>query len=414
MTVDECCEGFAPRPPHPSDYIHQFYNNIFLPETSQPSGCPIAWGSTLLECLQIHNLTSFINLIMMATDQNITQLYNSSNSDITIFAPTNEAINQASISLNNTDFILGHTLEGTFKSDQLTYSTTLNPMSMSIDVVHLTVVDHYYYKPYAFYPPNYRYGPSPYSHQYFYSHQDQYILLNRDRFINGAKIVNPDACMIGKGSLHIIDKPIPFPDKSLVNILESTSNFSLFKQALDAVGTTRFLDSSLLSHTVFAPVNSAFDELPPDLFDCLLRFDRIPLGTIVLYHISDSVEYHSSLRLRNWVNSRLGQYIQITLSDDRTNALLGSEKATILYKDISATDGVLHGIDRLLMPSNIHYNACQQFATLSSSPSPVPTPSHTITSPIPIPSLITTSPIMISSPSLLPESSNVDSPLIPF
>ena len=129
-------------------------------------------ASTLLQCLEIHRLDSLVNLIIFA---NLTSEYNTTNNKITVFAPPNEYIEAIQIPSKEAaeDFVLAHTVLREVPKKYLTHKLKLE--SALDTMIHVTVVDHYYYRPYIYlyHPPYY----DPYSYKYYHNHRSQYILL---------------------------------------------------------------------------------------------------------------------------------------------------------------------------------------------------------------------------------------------
>lgn len=130
-------------------------------------------ASTLLQCLEIHQLHSFVNLIIFA---NLTLDYNTTNNEITVFAPPNEYIELMQISSKEDaeEFVLAHTVLREVPKKYLTHKLQLES-GLEDAIIHVTVVDHYYYRPYIYlhHPPYY----DPYSYKYYHNHRSQYILL---------------------------------------------------------------------------------------------------------------------------------------------------------------------------------------------------------------------------------------------
>ena len=109
------------------------------------------------------------------------------------------------------------------------------------------------------------------------------------------------------------------------------------------------LEQRLRSHeelTLFAPVDISFAYLPAETFDHLLRAEN--QGTL-----SDVLGYHvvfgklMSCELRGLC--RTPTVYGMELAIDNTGELR-VDGAKLLHVDILACNGVIHGIDRLLMP----------------------------------------------------------------
>lgn len=117
---------------------------------------------------------------------------------------------------------------------------------------------------------------------------------------------------------------------------------------------TRLLEGSSLeqrlrsqeSFTLFAPVDISFAYLPPETFDCLLRAENLGILADVLgYHVVPGKLMFRDLSGMRKTPTMYG----VELPIDNTSELR-VDGAKLLHVDILAWNGVIHGIDRLLMP----------------------------------------------------------------
>jgi uncharacterized surface protein with fasciclin (FAS1) repeats len=117
---------------------------------------------------------------------------------------------------------------------------------------------------------------------------------------------------------------------------------------------TRLLEGSLLeqrlrsheSFTLFAPVDISFAYLTPETFDGLLRAENQGfLSDVLGYHVIPGKVMRSELGDLCKTPTVCG----VELTVDNTTELK-VDGAKLLHVDIVARNGVIHGIDRLLMP----------------------------------------------------------------
>lgn len=222
-------------------------------------------------------------------------------------------------------------------------------------------------------------------------------------FINGAQIQNGDACKTDNGALHIVNRVLMPGEQTIADVLMGDPRFSMFVDALRFAGTFKFLAENDTSHTVFAPTNDAFNrDIPPDLFNCLTAYSRLPLSNLALYHISKQTDHSQLLSLRQNAFTILFQHgspqsILVVTADNGTIFLgeLGNQIA-ITMADIPASNGVIHAIDGVLMPPNIDYGDCQGF---------VPT-----TMPPPTTAAPTTMPPTTAAPTTMPPTTSTAAP----
>ena len=117
---------------------------------------------------------------------------------------------------------------------------------------------------------------------------------------------------------------------------------------------TRLLEGSPLeqrlrsqeSFTLFAPVDISFAYLSPETFDGLLRAENQGLLSDVLgYHVAPrKIMFRELCDL-----CKTPTVCGLELTVDNTTELR-VDGAKLLHLDIVACNGVIHGIDRLLMP----------------------------------------------------------------
>jgi len=101
--------------------------------------------------------------------------------------------------------------------------------------------------------------------------------------------------------------------------------------------------------TLFAPADMAFNGLPTDTLKWLLEPQNEHLLTGILwYHVVRGRFDCKQLEQIKTARTEQGQDLKIDLHQ---NILVDS--ARIVIKDIDATNGIIHGIDSLLMPSAI-------------------------------------------------------------
>lgn len=124
---------------------------------------------------------------------------------------------------------------------------------------------------------------------------------------------------------------------------------------------TRLLEGSVLeqklrsevAHTLFAPMDVAFAYLPPETFDTLLRAQSEGVLVDVLsYHAVQGKLMTDDLETLLEAKSVQGEKLTISYADN-----LKVEGARVLQADIGARNGVIHGIDRLLLPSKLAASA---------------------------------------------------------
>lgn len=101
--------------------------------------------------------------------------------------------------------------------------------------------------------------------------------------------------------------------------------------------------------TVFAPSDAAFNKLPSATLDGLLRGDRELLNQVMGYHFAAG-----RVAIERLVGKRIRAVMRAggdVIIDGKTGLRVNS--AQIVRPDISASNGVVHGIDSVLWPREL-------------------------------------------------------------
>ena len=140
--------------------------------------------------------------------------------------------------------------------------------------------------------------------------------------------------------------------ETVVDIAAGNEDFSTLVTAVQAAGLPATL-SSEGPFTVFAPVNDAFEALPAGTVDTLLMPEnKDQLTAVLTYHVIPSKALSSDLKDGMKVTTVQGQDLTIGVSgDDVTVTDANGGKASVLQADVEAENGVVHVIDKVLVPA---------------------------------------------------------------
>jgi uncharacterized surface protein with fasciclin (FAS1) repeats len=97
--------------------------------------------------------------------------------------------------------------------------------------------------------------------------------------------------------------------------------------------------------TVFAPTNEAFNKLPAGTLENLSK-DPVSLKNVLTYHVVPGKYMASDLYNGQMLTTVQGG----TLSVNITGSTVMIGNATVSKTDITASNGVIHGIDEVLIP----------------------------------------------------------------
>lgn len=189
---------------------------------------------------------------------------------------------------------------------------------------------------------------------------DQKVSIHRSTGIeiNDSTVITPDV-RASNGVIHIIDTVLLPSDIDVNKFLETcqdipetiieNGNFNWLAEALDAADLSGMLSKPAGPFTLFAPLDEAFTSLPDGLFKCLLKPEnKGTLTDILEYHIvegkvcSDDLSHGMSGKTLN------GDDVDVDLSDG-----IKINDSNMVTPDIRATNGIIHAIDSVLIPSDI-------------------------------------------------------------
>ena len=103
------------------------------------------------------------------------------------------------------------------------------------------------------------------------------------------------------------------------------------------------------SRTVFAPTNDAFDALPEGALECLLlEENKNYLNTLVLIHIGYPADYSVTLSQRTRFYTFTYYFLVVAVEGE--TILITNDKIPLEEVDITASNGVIHGIPQVIVP----------------------------------------------------------------
>ena len=132
----------------------------------------------------------------------------------------------------------------------------------------------------------------------------------------------------------------------IVETLKADGHFKTFIKALDAANMTTVLKTNK-NLTVFAPTDAAFAALPPGELDRLLK-SPAELQKLMTYHVINATVDAARIKgAKGGVKTVAGPELIL----DGSGAQLMANNADILQSDVRATNGTVHVVDKVLMPS---------------------------------------------------------------
>ncbi|MEG4252797.1 MULTISPECIES: fasciclin domain-containing protein [unclassified Microcoleus] len=148
------------------------------------------------------------------------------------------------------------------------------------------------------------------------------------------------------GNVKTTASPAPMAQaKDIVAIASGDAQFETLTKALGAAGLVTTLQGKG-PFTVFAPTDAAFAALPEGTVENLLKPENKALLTKILtYHVVPGSVVSTSLKSGD-VKSVEGSSLKVGVNAGKVTV----SGANVVKADIKASNGVIHVIDKVLMP----------------------------------------------------------------
>ena len=155
-----------------------------------------------------------------------------------------------------------------------------------------------------------------------------------------------DTAEAAKGAVEKVKDAIE--GKSITDLVSDSTTFSTLKKALKAAELDVTLGSKG-AYTLFAPTDEAFDKLPAGtLSKLLLPENKEKLRSLLLYHVVPGKLLAAELK-NGEVKTLNGEKVKI----DADGKKIEVNKANVYGADISANNGVVHTIGKVLVPDSL-------------------------------------------------------------
>ncbi len=132
-------------------------------------------------------------------------------------------------------------------------------------------------------------------------------------------------------------------DKDIVDTATGAGNFTTLVKLLGTANLT----ATLNPYTVFAPDDAAFSKLAPGAMKDLTA-DKKKLSSVLLYHVVKGNWSAKQVAKEDKEHSLQGSYLSVHTNG--TNTMI--DDANVTKGDIKCSNGVIHVIDRVLMPQS--------------------------------------------------------------
>ncbi|OWF45719.1 transforming growth factor-beta-induced protein ig-h3-like [Mizuhopecten yessoensis] len=165
--------------------------------------------------------------------------------------------------------------------------------------------------------------------------------------IEGASITFADK-ICSNGVIHRVSQVLMPPKGSIVDVLQDDGHFNTLIAAAQAAGLVDALSDGPI--TLMAPEDSAFARLGNDTVSKLLANPDI-LAEILKYHVIHGSLYSAGMHSEYLNTLELHDRERLYASFSGYTVMV--DGARVVQKDMSATNGVVHKIDHVLIPSSL-------------------------------------------------------------
>ncbi len=179
--------------------------------------------------------------------------------------------------------------------------------------------------------------------------------------VNGARVISPDI-VATNGVVHVIDQVLlpSTPTSTILALVQADTSLSLLTTAAlrGGAAVTGAL-SGTTPLTVFAPTNAAFQAAGLASTTAINAADVSTLTAILTNHVvANARAYSPTLTNAQTITTFAGGTLTVTVGSNNAISLLsrgnGTNASVILTgptnRDITATNGVIHKINRVLLP----------------------------------------------------------------
>jgi len=134
--------------------------------------------------------------------------------------------------------------------------------------------------------------------------------------------------------------------KNIVALAQETPDLSTLVEALSAAGLVETLEEPG-PYTVFAPTNEAFEALGGTLETLLEPENEAELAEVLTYHVVPGELTSSDLSDGQKLKTVQGGTLEVQIADGDVTV----NGAKVAIPDVEASNGVVHVIDEVLIPS---------------------------------------------------------------
>jgi uncharacterized surface protein with fasciclin (FAS1) repeats len=135
--------------------------------------------------------------------------------------------------------------------------------------------------------------------------------------------------------------------KNLVDTAAANGSFKTFGKAIERAGMSDTL-RGVGPFTIFAPTDAAFDKLPAGKLETLFKPEnKEELVSLLNYHVVSGRKLVADIGKWEAAKTVNGQAAPIKMTDNKVSI----DGALVTSADIGSSNGVIHGIDKVNIPT---------------------------------------------------------------
>lgn len=182
-------------------------------------------------------------------------------------------------------------------------------------------------------------------------------------YINDSKVKKADV-VASNGVIHIIDDVL-LPDdlvfNTIVDVLGDNGKFYKLVGLLIDYNLTDTL-RSMDNLTLVAPTNGAFSDIKSELKRLSGDDDATKVASVLKYHVLDSSvksdqvvdgQSYSTLYPNDTITASITEKSWGWGRKQKTKTVIEFNDAVVVNKDIEASNGIIHGVDKVLIPPSV-------------------------------------------------------------
>ena len=159
------------------------------------------------------------------------------------------------------------------------------------------------------------------------------------------------AVMVTAGTATASTAPAPKTHYTIVDIAAGAPQYSTLVSLVKKAGLVKVL-SGKGPYTVLAPTNATFAKVPKSTLDALAK-DKAALRQVLTYHvISGKVTSKQVVKL-NGKEVRTVEGSPVSINVKPGGSVWFTKSAKVIRPDIMTSNGVIHGISRVLLPPTL-------------------------------------------------------------